>query len=94
MKSHATASILTVAVAAFAAMALLAPIQQAEAAGGGNAGTAITQMKVNAGLPSGATGKLSCAGPGCPGAKASGVRATTTGTKEQCRPGSGGRCRK
>jgi len=68
-----------VAVASFASMALLAPVDQARAGNGGNARAAMTQTKLNASLHSDA---------------ADAVRATTTGTKEQCRPGSGGRCRK
>jgi hypothetical protein len=95
MKSHAAASVLTaVAVASFAGMALLAPIDQARAAKGGNPRAAMAQTKVSTGVQNGAAGKVYCVGPGCPGARANEVKATTTGTKEQCRPGSGGMCRK
>jgi hypothetical protein len=89
MKSHSTASILAaVVVASFASIALLAPIHQAMAAKGGNARAAMTQTKVNTGMPNRPAGKLQCVGPGCPGAKANAVKATTTGTyKLLCRPG-------
>jgi hypothetical protein len=80
MKSHSIAATLAaVAVASFASMALLAPTHQARAGNSGGARAAMTQTKVDASLHSDA---------------ADAVRATTTGTKEQCRPGSGGRCRK
>ena len=89
MKSHSTVSILTaVVVASFASMALLAPINQAMAAKGGNARAAMTQTKVSTGVQNGAAGKVYCVGSGCPGAKANAVKATTTGTYQApCRPG-------
>jgi len=81
MKSHATASLLAaVAVASFASMALLAPVDQAWAGNSGNARAAMTQTKVNTGAPSNAAGRLQCVGPSCPGARANEVKATTTGT--------------
>ena len=96
MKSHSIATTLAaVAVASFASMALLAPVDQAWAGNGGNARAAMTQTKVSTGLQNGAAGKVYCVGPGCPGARANEVKATTTGTyKPLCHPGSGGMCRK
>jgi hypothetical protein len=87
MKSDSTSSILTaVVVASFASIVLLAPVHQAMAANGGNAKAAMTQTKVNTGMPNGAAGKVYCVGPGCPGARANEVKATTTGTyKTLCR---------
>ena len=87
MKSHSIATTLAaVAVVSFASMGLLAPIAQAKAGNGGNARAAMTQTKVNAGPPSNAAGRLHCVGPGCPGARANEVKATTTGTYKGCEP--------
>ena len=89
MKSHATASILAaVALASFASMALLAPTHHARAENDGSSTRATAQTKVNTGLHNETAGKVECAGPGCPGARANAVKATTTGTyKAPCRPG-------
>jgi hypothetical protein len=85
MKSHSTVAIVAVvAVASFATMALLAPIAQAKAGNSGGARAAMTQTKVNTGLPSNAAGNVQCVGPGCPGARANEVKATTTGTYKWC----------
>ena len=86
MKSYSiTTTLAAVAVASFASMTLLAPIDQAMAAKGGNARAAMTQTRASTGLPSGAAGRLHCVGPGCPGARANEVKATTTGTYYECR---------
>ena len=85
MKSHSTAAILAaVAVASFASMALLLPIDQAKAGNSGSARAAMPQTKVNAGPPSNAAGNVPCVGPACPGARANEVKATTTGTYKWC----------
>jgi hypothetical protein len=95
MKPLTAAPILTaIAIASFASVALLAPTDHANARSGGNARAAMTQTKINTGLHHDVAARLYCTGPGCPNAKATGVRATTTGTLQQCLPGSGGRCRK
>jgi len=88
MKSHSTASILAaVVVASFASMALLAPADRALAKGG-SARAAMPQTKINSGMPNGAAGRIYCTGPGCPGARAREVKATTTGTYNiSCNPG-------
>jgi hypothetical protein len=69
-----------VAAASFAGIALVAPMQDAQAGKGGGA-RATTGSKFNTGVQDKAAGKLYCLGPSCP-PRPSENKATTTGTNK------------
>ncbi len=87
MTFHSATRILA-AITVVSGIALLPPIHQAKAGNGGVAKGAMTQTKDNTGTQNGTAGVLQCVGPGCRGARANAVKATTTGTyAPTCRPG-------